>query len=78
MVKITKKSGKTKKVYDYVLDCMETIKINRKIKADFTELCKKKNINKSKLIENIYKTILIRYRDGSFNNASGYVTIYIG
>ena len=76
MVKVTKK-GKKKKVYDYPADCGEYIKINKKVKEDFSELCKKRKINKSQLIENIYKTILIRFKDGSLNNASGYVTIHI-
>ena len=77
MVKVVKKTKKKKKVYNYPADCGEYIKINKKVKEDFSALCKKRKINKSKLIENIYKTILIRFRDGSLNNASGYVTVYI-
>ncbi len=75
MVKI--KKGKKKKVYEYPNDCMETVKINKKIKEDFALFCKNRKINKSKLIEEFYKTILLRFRDGSLNNAAGYVTMRI-
>jgi len=63
--------------YDYPEDVMETIKINRKIKQDFSEFCKSKKIIKSKLIENFYKSILLRFKDGSLNISSGYITINI-
>ena len=56
---------------------METVKIDKKIRDDMSEFCKKKKINKSKLIEDFYKSILIKFRDGSLNATSGYVTLNI-
>lgn len=63
--------------WDYPHDVMETVKIDKKIRDDMSEFCKKKKINKSKLIEDFYKSILIKFRDGSLNATSGYVTINI-
>jgi hypothetical protein len=70
---IKKKNNKT---YSYPDDCGEYVQINKKIKEDFALFCKNNKINKGKLIENFYKTILIRFRDGSLNN-TGYVTMHI-
>jgi len=72
MVKIKTK----KKIYEYDKK-METLLINTKIKDDFKTFCKKKRINKSKLIEEFYKTILLRFHDGSLNASNGYITINI-
>ncbi len=63
--------------YDYPEDVMETVKINKKIKTDFTKFCKKKKINKSILIENFYKSVLLKFRDGSLNISKGYITMNI-
>jgi len=63
--------------WDYPDEVMETVKINKKIRKDMSEFCKKKKINKSKLIENFYKSILIKFRDGSLNASSGYLTMNI-
>lgn len=75
MVKTFSKSAK--RSYEYPNDCMETVKINKKIKEDIAKFCKDRKINKSSLVENFYKTILLRFRDGSLNTAAGYVTIRI-
>ena len=56
------------KVGDYNL-------INPLIKKDFAKFCKKFKINKSKLIEEFYKTILLRER--FLNMINSYVTINI-
>ena len=63
--------------YDYPEDVMETVKINKKIKEDFSTFCKSKKIVKGKLIENFYKSILLRFKDGSLNISSGYITLNI-
>jgi hypothetical protein len=73
MVKI--KSGK--KTWDYPNDVMDTNKINKKIRDDFSEFCKKRDINKGKLVEDFYKSILIKFRDGSLSISSGYLTLNI-
>ena len=33
--------------YEYPEDCMETVKINKKIRDDLSKLCKSKKINKN-------------------------------
>ena len=70
-------SKSAKKTYEYPDDCRETIKINQKIRDDFSKFCKSKRIIKSKLIEHFYKSILIKFRDGSLNASGGYITINI-
>jgi hypothetical protein len=66
-----------KKKWDYKNDCMETVKIDKKIKEAFTEFCNKKSIIKGKLIENFYRSVLIKFRDGSLSASNGYVTFNI-
>jgi len=61
MVKTFSKSAK--KSYEYPNKSMETSIIDKKIKEDFSKFCKSRKINKSKLIENFYKSILIKFRD---------------
>lgn len=73
MVKIKSKN----KTWDYPNDVMDTNKMNKKIRDDFSEFCKKKNISKGKLVEDFYKSILIKFRDGSLSVSSGYLTINI-
>jgi len=51
--------------------------IDIQIRKDVMDFCKKRGINKSKLIEEFYKSILIRFRDGSLNASGGYITINI-
>lgn len=63
--------------YDYPELIGDYNLINIQIRKDIVDFCKKKGINKSKLIEEFYKTILIRFRDGSLNASSGYVTLNI-
>ncbi len=67
------KVGKT----NYPSDCMETVKLNRKLRDEISKLCKQKKINKGKLIEEFYKTILLRFKDGSLTASNGYVTMNI-
>lgn len=74
---VKKFSKSAKKHYEYPNDCGEYVQINKKIKEDFAQFCKDKKINKSQLIENFYKTILLRFRDGSLNNSAGYITMHI-
>jgi len=63
--------------YNYPNDIAETLKIDKRIKDDFKVFCKEKKIIKSKLIEKFYKTILIRWRDGSLDASQGNLTIKI-
>lgn len=63
--------------WDYPDDVMHTVMINKKIRDDISEFCKKYKINKGKLIEEFYKSILIKYHDGSFNASAGYLTLCI-
>ena len=69
MVKINK--------WDYPDDVMETVKINKKLREEINKICKEKKINKGKLIEEFYKTILLRFKEGSLNASQGYLTINI-
>jgi len=54
---------------------METVIIDSTIKKEFAEFAKKHNINKSKLIEEFYRTILIKM--STLNISQGYITINI-
>ena len=63
--------------YEYPYDVMETTKINRVIRDDFNKVCKKYGIIKSKLIEEFYKLILIRFHDGSLDATKGNLTMNI-
>ncbi|MBE3092797.1 MAG: hypothetical protein IMZ51_03965 [Chloroflexi bacterium] len=63
--------------YDYPNLIGDYNLINLQIRKDIMEFCKKKGINKSKLIEEFYKSILIRFRDGSLNASAGYITLNI-
>jgi len=73
MVKITTK-GKT---YDYDKKAHDSIILNKAIKEDFSKFCKEHKINKSKLIQDFYKSVLLRFKEGSLNLTSGYITIKI-
>lgn len=65
------KTGK----YDYPNDVRETVKINKNIRDDFNKFCKLKKIIKSKLIEKFYRTILIRFHDGSLDASKANLSI---
>lgn len=61
--------------WDYPNDVGEFVKINKDIRKEFTDISKKLKINKCKLIEEFYKTIIMRYRDQSLICSQGYLTI---
>ena len=63
--------------YEYPDDVMETVKINKKLREEVNKIFKEKKINKGKLIEEFYKTILLRFKEGSLNASQGYLTINI-
>jgi hypothetical protein len=63
--------------WDYPNDVMDTNKINKKIRDDFSEFCKKKKIEKGRLVEEFYKAVLIKFKDGSLNASNGYLTMNI-
>ncbi len=62
---------------DYPNDVMDTNKVNKNVRDELSKLCKKMKINKGKLVEEFYKLILIRFKDGSLNATSGYLTMNI-
>jgi hypothetical protein len=66
-----------KYTYDYPNEVMDTVKINKQIKEEFSKFCRERKINKCKLIEEFYKTILIRFKEGSLNSSMGYITLNI-
>ena len=72
-----KKKGVSVGKYQYPDDCFETLKIDKKIRDDFNEFCKQKKIVKCQLIQEFYKTILVRFKDGSMNAQNGYLTMNI-
>ena len=63
--------------YEYPHDVMETVKINKELREQVNKIFKEKKINKGKLIEEFYKTILLRFKEGSLNASQGYLTINI-
>ena len=63
--------------YEYPNDVLDVAKINVQIKNEIKEFFKERRIIKSKLIENFYKTILIRHHDGSLQASMGNLTINI-
>ena len=63
--------------YDYPDDVMETVKIDKELREKVNLIFKEKKINKGKLIEEFYKTILLRFKEGSLNASQGYLTINI-
>lgn len=54
---------------------METVIINKKIKQDFSKFAKEHKINKSKLIQEFYKSILLKIFRSS--TSQEYVTIRV-
>jgi len=77
MVKGVTIKNKQGKEWNYPNKKNETVIIDSVIKDNMARLCKTKNINKSKLVEEFYKTIILRMNDGSINANNGYVTINI-
>lgn len=65
------------KNWEYKNKVMETVLIEKSIQQDIKKFCKERKINKSKLVEEFYKTVLMRFRDGSLNASQGYCTINI-
>jgi len=63
--------------YDYPDDVMDTMKINKVVRDEIKKYCKEKKINKGKLIEEFYKAIILRHKDGSLDATNGYITINI-
>lgn len=63
--------------YDYPNDVMETVKINKKIRNDFRDFCKRNKIIKSRLIEEFYKRILVEFKSGNLNPPDTHISIDI-
>jgi hypothetical protein len=73
MVKVKDKFGKE---WNYPNKILESVLIDKNIKLDFKKFCKEHKINKSKLIEDFYKSILLKMT-GNLNISQGYVTVNI-
>ncbi len=63
--------------YNYPDKIMETVMISKDLRDKVNKIFKEKKINKGKLIEEFYKTILLRFKEGSLNASAGYLTINI-
>lgn len=66
-----------RKLYEYKNKKNEVNIIDKTIRDDFARLCKEKKIVKSKLIEEFYKRILLRFREGNLNETNSYITINV-
>jgi len=69
------KSGS--KIYDYPDLSKEIFLMNKRVKDDFAKFCKEHKIIKSKLVEEFYRTILIRYRTGTLDSTNGHISINV-
>ena len=56
---------------------VEHMPISRIVGEAFSKFCKKNKIVKSRLIEHIYKSILLRETSGSLAASQGYLTINV-
>lgn len=65
------------KTYEYKNKKHETNFIDKKIRDDFAKLCRDKKIIKSKLVEDFYKRILLRFKEGNLNETNSYITINV-
>lgn len=63
--------------YSYPNKAFDLVLLDKTLKEDFNKVCKSKKLSKSKLLEEFYKLILLRFREGSLNTSSGYITINI-
>jgi len=63
--------------YNYPNDVMETFKVNKVLREEINKICKEKGINKGKMIEEFYKTIILRFREGSLTASNGFLTLNI-
>lgn len=70
---VKKRSGKGFWIDDTKVN--ENAIIDKKIKDDFSKFAKENHINKSKLIEDFYRSILLKSM--GLNTSQGYVTINI-
>jgi len=61
--------------YAYPDKAFDLVLLDKTLKSDFARLCKVKKISKSKLLEEFYKLILLKFRSGTLT--SGYITIDI-
>lgn len=63
--------------YDYSGKSQDLTLINKNIKEDISKFCKGHQLSKSKLVEEFYKTILLRFREGNLNKINAYITINV-
>jgi regulatory protein YycI of two-component signal transduction system YycFG len=74
MVIVTGKGGK---LWNYPTKVQELVLIEKNVKDDFNKICKEKKINKSKLIEEFYRTLILRFKQDTINQSGGYVSMNI-
>ena len=68
--------GKNKTyIYDHKSD--EHLYVEKSLKIEFAKFCKEKGINKSKMIQEFYKKVLLAWHDGTLNASNGYITFNI-
>ena len=63
--------------YNYGDKVMETVIIDKKVHDDLRKVCRDKKLNKSRLVEEFYKAILLRFREGSLNPTNTYITLNV-
>ena len=63
--------------YNYEGKVIETVMIPKDLRTEINKICKDRKIIKGKLIEEFYRTILLRFKEGSLNASQGYLTINI-
>lgn len=69
-------SGKTFE-YDYPDKSRIRYLVDKELNDKFNKICDEHKISKGKLFEAVMKSIVLRYRDNSLNQTSGYFTINI-
>jgi len=65
------------RIYQYPDKCKEFLLINKHIKDEFSRVAKELGINKSKLIQAIYKNIIVEYRTGLLKSTDRNITISV-
>lgn len=62
---------------DYENDVLDSNKISKRVRDDIKKICNEKKLNKGRLVEEFYKSIILRFSDGTLNASNGYITMNI-
>ena len=65
------------RIYEYPGKVKELLLINTELRNDFNKIAKELNISKSKLVQEIYKRIIIDYRTGILKKPDRNITVAI-